>query len=151
MAENIFLVLRLLELWIRYLSDKGHIHPKLLRNSTVMYLLCLLYCHGIVQNVYEISSIDKKYDWNHDYTPGQTITLLNFRKEWFKYRNSKLYFCNRNFTSSESLPIGWAFSILILRLFFDRLLSNHKTYEKFKYFRQNKNHGHHQEHDHVLS
>ena len=40
--------------------------------------------------------------------------------------------------------------ILILRSFFDRLLSSHKTYRKFNYFRGSKNHGHHQEYDHVL-
>ena len=52
--------------------------------------------------------------------------------------------------TETSPPIGRALSILIIRSFFDRLLSKHKTYGTFKYFRQNKNHGHRQEHDHVL-
>ena len=33
-------------------------------------------------------------------------------------------------------------SYIILRSFFYRLLSNNKTYGKFKYFRRSKNHGH---------
>ena len=52
--------------------------------------------------------------------------------------------------AETSTTIGRAFSILIIRSFFDRLLSSHKTYRKFKNFRRSKNHDHHQEHNHVL-